>query len=176
MGSGGTPELSTWQGYNRRLRMSGGGAPMKRLAIGLPIAFIVTLVSLANAAGAGDAQDQDITEKGLKSLEVPGKVIAVLWTKRSERCTLQIVFPTLVRILQAAPDGSKRHRPDVQAWLLRADGSAIAPIERTEPRGNGRQPFGVEVQLAFPRSADAEAVAVALRVDDRYLIERLPTP
>jgi len=148
---------------------------MKKLAIGLPIVFVLTLMPLANSANAAYAQDQQITAKDLKTLEVPGKVVAVLWTKRPERCTLQIVFPNSGRIAQAMTDRPKK-APLVQAWLLRADGSAIASIGRTEPGAKDiRQPFGVEVLIAFPRWADTEAVAVALRVDDEFLIQRLPT-
>jgi len=149
---------------------------MKKLAMGLPIVFVLTLMPLVNSATAY-AQDQQISAKDLKTLEVPGKVVAVLWTKRLERCTLQIVFPNAGRIAQAMTNNPKQHsqRPRVQAWLLRADGSAIASIGRTEPAGNGRQPFGVEVLIAFPLSADTEAVAVALRVDDQFLIQRLAT-
>jgi hypothetical protein len=150
---------------------------MKKLAIGLPVFFVLTLMPLANSANAAYAQDQQVSAKDLKTLEVPGKVVAVLWTKRPERCTLQIVFPNAGRIAQAMTDRPKQG-PRVQAWLLRADGSAIASIGRTEPGAsaiNIRQPFGVEVLIAFPRSADTEAVAVALRVDDEFLIERLAT-
>jgi hypothetical protein len=151
---------------------------MKKLAIGLPIVFVLTLMPLVNSANPAYAQDQQISAKDLKTLEVPGKVVAVLWTKRPERCTLQIVFPNAGRIAQAMTDRPKQDSqgPRVQAWLLGADGSAIASIGRTEPGAsakNIRQPFGVEVLIAFPRWADAEAVAVALRVDDEFLIERL---
>jgi hypothetical protein len=36
-----------------------------------------------------------------------------------------------------------------------------------------RQPYGVEVLFAFPLSADKEAVAAAIRVDDAFYIEPL---
>ena len=149
--------------------------PMKNLAVALTIAFILTLMPSGNFASAEDAKDQQVSTKDLKTLEVPGKVVAVLWTRRPGRCTLQIVFPNLSRIAQAAGDPPRPglRRPKIQAWLLGADGSTIAPIGQSEPAGNGRQPFGVEVLIAYPRSADAEAVAVALRVDDKYLIQPL---
>jgi hypothetical protein len=70
------------------------------------------------------------------------------------------------------------HAPfSVQARLLRANGSAISSIGRSGPDEKTmgpRQPLGDEVLIAFPRSADAEAVAVALRVDDVFL--RLTVP
>jgi hypothetical protein len=150
---------------------------MKRAAIRLPIVFLLTFMPLANYANAADDPEQQISSRDLKTLEIPGKVAGVLWTVRPERCTLQIVFPNAGRIQQAMADPPKRdlHRPSIQAWLLRADGSAISSIGRSEPGAkNPRQPFGVEVLIAFPRLADKEAVAVALRVDDVFLIERLP--
>jgi len=151
---------------------------MKRAAIGLPMAFVLTFMPFANHANASDDPKQQIASRDLKTLAIPGKVAGVLWTVRPERCTLQIVFPNAGRIRQAMADHPKLdvHLPSIQAWLLRADGSAISSIARSEPgqRANPRQPFGVEVLIAFPRLADMEAVAVALRVDDVFLIERLP--
>ena len=146
---------------------------MKRAAIGLPIVFVLTFMPLANYANAADDQEQQISTRDLKTLEIPGKVAGVLWTVRPERCTLQIVFPNAGR----ANPKLDLHRPSIQAWLLRADGSAIPSIGRAEPGANAENkllPFGVEVLIAFPRLADTEAVAVALRVDDVFLIERLP--
>lgn len=150
---------------------------MKRAAIGLPIVFVLTLVPVANYANAADDQEQPISQRDLKTLEIPGKVAAVFWTVRPERCTLQIVFPNAAGIPQAMSGHPKRdlRQPSIQAWLLRADGSAISSIGRSEPGAkNPRQPFGLEVLIAFPRLADKEAVAVALRVDDEFLIEPLP--
>ena len=152
---------------------------MKRAAIGLPTVFVLTFMLVANHANAADDQERQISSADLKTLEIPGKVAGVLWTVRPERCTLQIVFPNAGGIQQAMAGHPKLdlHRPSIQAWLLRADGSAISSIGRSEPdeRAQGpRQPFGVEVLIAFPRLADMEAVAVALRVDNVFLIERLP--
>jgi hypothetical protein len=153
---------------------------MKRAAIGLPLVFVLTLMPLANYANAPDDQEKPIASRDLKILEVPGKVAGVLWTVRRERCTLQIVFPSAGGMPKAKAYHPTLglHAPfSVQAWLLRADGSAISSIGRSGPDEKTmgpRQPLGDEVLIAFPRSADAEAVAVALRVDDVFLIEKLP--
>jgi len=153
---------------------------MKRAAIGFPMAFVLTFMPLANHANhanAADDPEQPIATRDLKTLQIPGKVTGVLWTVRPERCTLQIVFPNAGRLQQTMADHQKLRQPSIQAWLLSADGSAISSIGRWEPGDHAkspRQPFGVEVLLAFPRLADKEAVAVALRVDDVFLIERLP--
>lgn len=107
---------------------------------------------------------------------MPGKVAAVIWTVRVDHCTLQIVFPNAGRIARAMQDDPKLkpQRPRVQVWLLKADGGLIAPTQRVEPDQKGiRQPYGAEVLFAFPLSADKEAVAAAIRVDDAFYIEPL---
>ena len=153
---------------------------MKRAALGLPMAFVLTFMPLAHPVDAADAPrqqpEQQISARDLKTLRIPGSVAGVLWTVRPERCTLQIVFPNAGGIAPATASHPKLglHQPSIQAWLLRADGSAILSIGRWEPgTKNPRQPLGVEVLIAFPRSAETEAVAVALRVDDAFLIEPL---
>jgi hypothetical protein len=139
---------------------------MRRATFGILIVLVLTLISQATFANAADAGEQQILARDLKTLEVPGKVVAVLWTVRPEYCTLQIVFPKTSRIVRPG-----LHQPSIQAWLLTADGSAIQSTGRAEP---GDQSFRIEVNMSFPISADTEAVAVALRVDDQFLIERLP--
>lgn len=152
---------------------------MKTTAIGLQMAMVLALIALANTVSAADEPGQPIYARDLKTLQIPGRVAGVVWTVRPERCTLQIVFPNAGRIAQVRVEHprSQWRPPVVQAWLLRADGTAISWIGRFEPGDkakNPRQPFGEEVLIAFPREAGQEAVAVALRVDDQYLIERLP--
>ena len=124
---------------------------------------------------AVDAENQ-VLAKDLNAARTPGKVAAVIWTVRAEHCTLQVVFPNAGRIAQAARDDPKlkQHRPSVQVWLLKADGSLIPPTLRAEPGTKDmRQPYGVEVLFAFPLTADKEAVAAAIRVDDAFYIEPL---
>jgi len=122
-----------------------------------------------------DAETQ-VLAKDLNAARTPGKIAAVIWTVRAERCTLQLVFPNAGRIAQAMRDDPKLkpQRPSVQVWLLKGDGSLIEPTQRAEPGIKDiRQPYGVEVLFAFPLSADEEAVAVAIRVDDAFYIEPL---
>lgn len=151
---------------------------MKKALIGLSIVFILAFKTLADSASAAESQAQQISTTDLRTLQIPGRVAGVVWTVRPERCTLQIVFPTGGGITQATGDHAMLdlRPPSVQAWLLRADGTAISSIGRWDPEKkakNVRQPFGMEVLIAFPKQADTEAVAVALRVDGRFLIERL---
>jgi hypothetical protein len=138
-------------------------------------ACCITLLGIAASGlcAAVDAEPQ-VLAKDLNAARTPGKIAAVIWTVRTDHCTLQVVFPNAGRIAQAMRDDPKlkRQRPDVQVWLLKADGSLIAPTQRVEPPGKG-QPYGVEVLFAFPLSADKEAVAAAIRVDDAFYIEPL---
>jgi hypothetical protein len=142
-------------------------------------ACCITLLGIAVSSlfATVDAETQ-VLAKDLNAARTPGKVAAVIWTVRAEHCTLQVVFPNAGRIAQAMRDDPKlqQQRPNVQVWLLKADGSLIAPTQRAEPSTREkdiRQPYGVEVLFAFPLSADKEAVAVAIRVDDAFYIEPL---
>jgi hypothetical protein len=131
-------------------------------------------VGASTLSAAVDA-DTQVLAKDLNAARTPGKVAAVIWTVRVEHCTLQVVFPNAGRIAQAMQNNPKlkRQHPSVQVWLLKADGSLIAPTQRADPKKSMREPYGDEVLFAFPLSADKEAVAAAIRVDDAFYIEPL---
>ena len=137
-------------------------------------------IAASSLSAAVDAETQ-VLAKDLNAARTPGKVAAVIWTVRPEHCTLQVVFPNAGRIAQALQDNPKLKpgRPSVQVWLLKADGTLIAPTQRMDPSNgaagkNPRQPrYGAEVLFAFPLSADKEAVAAAIRIDDAFYIEPL---
>jgi hypothetical protein len=148
-----------------------------RATTGFASACCVALfgVAASSLSAAVDAETQ-VLAKDLNAARTPGKIAAVIWTVRTDHCTLQVVFPNAGRIAQAMRDDPKlkQQRPSVQVWLLKADGSLIEPTQRAEPgRKDIRQPYGVEVLFAFPLSADKEAVAAAIRVDDAFYIEPL---
>ena len=148
-----------------------------RATTGFASACCVALfgVAASSLSAAVDAETQ-VLAKDLNAARTPGKIAAVIWTVRTDHCTLQVVFPNAGRIAQAMRDDPKlkQQRPSVQVWLLKADGSLIAPTQQVEPSAKGtRQPYGAEVLFAFPLSADKEAVAVAIRVDDAFYIEPL---
>jgi hypothetical protein len=129
-------------------------------------------IAASSQSVAVDAEPQ-VLAKDLNAARTPGKVAAVIWTVRADHCTLQIVFPNAGRIAQAMRDDPKlkQQHPSVQVWLLKADGSLIAPTQREDP---GKRTYGQpEVLFAFPLSADKEAVAAAIRVDDAFYIEPL---
>jgi hypothetical protein len=148
-----------------------------RATTGFASACCVALfgVAASSLSAAVDAETQ-VLAKDLNAARTPGKIAAVIWTVRTDHCTLQVVFPNAGRIAQAMRDDPKlkQQRPSVQVWLLKADGSLIEPTQRAEPgRKDIRQPYGVEVLFAFPLSADKEAIAAAIRVDDAFYIEPL---
>jgi hypothetical protein len=147
-----------------------------RATIGVVSACCISLLGIAASSlfATVDAETQ-VLAKDLNAARTPGKVAAVIWTVRADHCTLQVVFPNAGRIAQAMQDDPKlkQQRPIVQVWLLKADGSLIAPTQRVESKKGMRQPYGVEVLFAFPLSADKESVAAAIRVDDAFYIEPL---
>ena len=148
-----------------------------KAAVGVVSACCITLFGFAASSlvTTVDAEPR-VLAKDLNSARTPGKVAAVIWTVRAEHCTLQVVFPNGGRIAQAMRDDPKLkpQRPSVQVWLLKADGGIIAPTQRVEPGTKSiRQPYGIEVLFAFPLSADKEAVAAAIRVDEAFYIEPL---
>lgn len=65
-------------------------------------------------------------------------------------------------------------RPQVEAWLLRADDTVIAPgkSQLVGAAGLGT-PYGVEHLFSFPLAVQREAVAVAIRVDGEQRVESL---
>jgi hypothetical protein len=147
-----------------------------RATTGFASACCVALFGIAaSSLFATVHAETQVLAKDLNAARTPGKVAAVIWTVRTDHCTLQVVFPNAGRIAQAMQDDPKlkQQRPIVQVWLLKADGSLIAPTQRVESKKGMRQPYGVEVLFAFPLSADKEAVAAAIRVDDAFYIEPL---
>jgi hypothetical protein len=117
------------------------------------------------------AQEPPVLAQDLKKLRVPGKVGSVLWTRRTDQYTLQVVFPRSYRMLPKQPPATN---PAVQAWLLKADGTLIAAARRTVSmpgQSSGNLPD--EVLYSIPLSAGQEAVAVALMIDSDYYIQEL---
>jgi hypothetical protein len=137
-----------------------------RAATGFVTACCVALFGIAASSlcASVDAETQ-VLAKDLNAARTSGKVAAVIWTVRVDHCTLQVVFPKAGRV------ELQQQRPSVQVWLLKADGNLITPTQRAEP---GKRTYGQpEVLFAFPLSADKEAVAAAIRVDDAFYIEPL---
>lgn len=138
---------------------------------------VLALMLVANP-GAVCANEPSVEAQDLKSLRVPGKVDAALWTRRSDFYTLQVVLdvrPAYSVSRDGALTGAKRREPtDLQIWLLRADGTLILP-QRTELPDLARVTLRtntLDATYSFPLSAGTEAVAVAMRLDDGFYINK----
>jgi hypothetical protein len=137
------------------------------------------LALLATTLSAAADGEEGVRAIDLATLTVSGKVGAVLWTVRADNCTLQVVFPSRSQLQERGPEQTrqKRERPAVQIWLLKGDGTVIAPVRRADVGPPDLlHPYGIEIAFAFPRSVENDAVAVAMRVDDVFKIQALNAP
>lgn len=138
-------------------------------------AFLIILLvcPIGHAADAAPVLAQDLDQ-----LIVTGKVSNVLWTRRVDSCTVQVLLPRNVPSRRASRVRQRPSYPRIAVWLLRSDGSRIEPTGRwqspLEPPDCVRC-LGAEVQYSFPLSAAGEASAVAIGVDDEYRTQRLRT-
>lgn len=155
---------------------------MKRLARMLISVSALLLLGATVVAQPVVAQEADVIAQDLKNLRVPEKVAAVLWTRRREHFTLQILYKDSVQSAriratgrEAAPQPALKPE-DTQVWLLRADGTHVSPTDRRETqkcREAGLRCIGYEVQYSFPLSAARDAVAVVMQVDGKFLVDKL---
>lgn len=108
----------------------------------------------------------------------------ILWTRRADTCTLQIITQWRVIAPQQAAGAStspvmgRRELPAIEVRLLRKDGGAISPIQRWQtptPKPNILVPGHLrpEVLYAFPLSAGSEAVAVVVCTDGKCLTRKI---
>jgi hypothetical protein len=109
-----------------------------------------------------------------------GKAGAVLWTRRADSYTLQVVLnrqPERIAVRTPAPPAAVKS-PEIEVWLLRADGSRIPWLRRWEspayedPNMRGRQ-IGAEVNFSFPLTAGNEAVTAAIQIGTELFVEQL---
>ena len=130
------------------------------------------------------AAELTIVAQDLKKMRIPGRVAAVMWTRRAEYYTLQLAYPRTDRImLVAKQDPSvKAQGANVQMWLLRGDGTVILPLWRSidpapaAPSSTKKPPTGTplrDVIFRFPLSAGKEAVAAALQIGDTFVVDRI---
>jgi hypothetical protein len=145
----------------------------------------VTILALAFCfrAGPGPAAEAEkpVLAQDLKKLRVEGKVASVLWTRREDRYTLQVVFPRSTRVRMVGERIAGRGMedkagkdPDIQVWLLKADGALIPAGRRTLIASvNSPRHVPDEVLYASSLSAGREAVAVALSIDNEFYIQEL---
>jgi hypothetical protein len=159
-----------------------------------PMAWILAFSAVAFASPAIAASPApgapEVVGLALTRLEVPDRISAVMWTRRERDFTLQIMRRTaeerdrLQATSRTAPAAAVTPAMEApQVWLLRDDGTHIPPTRRWETPEpvkkacTGRSPtrcLGYEILYSYPHSAGEQAVAVALRFGDVFLIEKLP--
>ncbi|MEO8307051.1 MAG: hypothetical protein ABI616_03300 [Pseudomonadota bacterium] len=131
-------------------------------------------IALLCAAGANPpsqaADSPPVTAQQLNAV-ASSKVGTVLWTRRTDRYTLQVVFPRRGRPLPV-DEGRTPANPVVTLWLLRADGTAISAV-REAPHPVMKGALADEVEFSTSLAGGEEAVAAAIQIDDEYFIEPL---
>jgi hypothetical protein len=134
------------------------------------------------------AEEMHVVAQDLQNLRIPGKVVAVVWTRRNDSCTVQVVLQMPVeyqlaakRAAQLAAAGAgaplaSPRLPQVQVWMLKADGKVVSrtagsPAFPAAVKASDGVPL--EMKYSYPLSAAQEAVAVAIEVDGVYYIDQL---
>ena len=141
------------------------------------ILVIGALLSPVPSALAGEAAPQS------RPVLVQNLSDRVLWTRRPDRYTLQVLtpwrrVPATSGTVQKPSATRKRELPNIEAWLLKKDGASIPafqrwqtpaasayPVESREPRG--------EVLFAYALSEGPEAVAVVVCTDGDCLVRKI---
>lgn len=103
----------------------------------------------------------------LAAPKASAKVAAVLWTRRSDRYTLQVIFFKETAFPGVGP------APTVTLWLLGANGTFI-PASRS-PISGGVEKNGPPSEVTYTATlAEGEqAVAAVLKLDDAYYVDAL---
>lgn len=145
--------------------------------------MVVTAATVLVAVLAPQAtvasEPQPVVAQQLHSPKASKKIGAVLWTRRPDSYTLQIVFARTGGITGIVDGqsilGPQGQHPVVTAWLLRADGSAIV-TKRTPSLAEPQKPgLPVEILYAAPLAEGKEAVAIAIRIENDYFVEAIPS-
>jgi hypothetical protein len=142
-----------------------------RLGRMLGIVCIGLFCATAASSPTRAADSPGITAQQLNSPIASKKVAGVLWTRRTDHYTLQVIFPRTGRVV-AYVDGHKPQNPAVTLWLLSADGAAISTV-REPPHAATKSVLPDEAEFSVSLSGGEEAVAAVLRVDDEYFVESL---
>jgi hypothetical protein len=77
----------------------------------------------------------------------------------------------------ARPAPRTEQRPEVQVWLLRADGTQILPVLQSPATASSGEckanRIADEVLFRFDVAESAQAIALAMKIGDEYHIEKL---
>ena len=141
------------------------------------ILIVGALLSSAPRALAGEAAAQS------KPVLVQNLSDRVLWTRRLDRYTLQILapwrrVPATSGTVQKSPATRRFELPNIEAWLLKKDGAAIPAFQRWQTPAASAYPVGSEeprgeVLFAYALSEGPEAVAVVVCTDGDCLVRKI---
>lgn len=137
--------------------------PSFRKLTTIPASLLIALLVFPVTATSAEVVSQQLT--AAKDSEA---IAAVLWTRRADRYTLQVVFPRSYRSMSGPA-------PKVTLWLLAGDGTVI-PVSNAQPLGTRtpRAPNApTEAAFSVPLASGERAVAAAIRVDEEFFIEPL---
>ena len=128
-------------------------------------------VNRQKAADATDPAEEAKAGEGeptVLKIKVPGKVPAVFWSVTSELCIIQINFPSVLN------DAELPKFADTQVWLLKGDGTAIAPDKSSAAPvwTSGGYKTASFVHL-FPKAAATQGIGVVLSIDGELFVEKL---
>lgn len=131
------------------------------------------LLCCSGIASSARAQEQiPVIAQDLNKARASGKLGAVLWTRRADVCTLQLVIK-VPNVLSSG--GRPVSLPRIQVWLLKPDGSTVPWSQVINPDKSkiGGRTIALDMMYRYPLSASQDAVAAAIMVDDQYYVEPL---
>jgi len=143
--------------------------------------FLALACGSALCQSAAPVPDTAVVAQDLQELRAAGKFDAVLWTRRTTLCTVQVVLARpegASRMVSAGPAAPGPQPLDIEVWLLRADGSKIPATGRWRSANFNKHPPVIrssapEVLFGFPLSAAGEAVTAVMSVNGQTYIQHL---
>ncbi len=152
-----------------------------RLLAALSLALSAPII----AAGVADEAKPQVLAQDLDTVRASGKVLAALWTRRPDSYTLQLVMPVVSTVRPGNPQAARvstekpptPRPPQVEVWLLKADGSRLLPSSQSIPPIARQYACGrcvsYELGYSFAHAIARDAVAAAVRIDDTVYVATL---
>jgi hypothetical protein len=140
----------------------------------LALCLGVLAYSAMRPLAAQSGEPSSIYMQELNAAKTSKKVAAVLWTRRADRYTLQVILPRLSAVSFFVP---VQDHSAVRLWLLSADGSAISAARSPALGGGEKTSNSSEITYSVSLSAGRQAVAAVLKIDDDYFVDPIaPLP
>jgi hypothetical protein len=112
-------------------------------------------------------EPSSIFTQELTATKASKKVATVLWTRRADRYTLQVVFPKEIAPSFFVP---AQEQPTVRLWLLSANGSAISAA-RSPALSDEKATTAAEITYSVSHSAGRQVVAAVLKIDGEFFVD-----